>query len=162
MDNIAMIAAIGKNLELGKNNNLIWHLKEDMNFFKEQTMHKPIIMGMNTYNSLPKLLPGRKHIVLTRQNPPLPKEVEIIHSIEDLIKYIKEYQKEVMIIGGASLYKQMLKYAKKLILTEIDQEDKAADAYFPNFNKEEWEREIISEHIEQNIQYKHLQYIRKQ
>lgn len=161
MDNITMIAAVGKNLELGKNNQLIWPLKKDLNFFREQTMHKPIIMGMNTYQSLPKLLPGRKHIVLTKQNPTLPKEVEIIHSTDELLKYIDEYKEEVMIIGGASLYKQMLEYAKKLILTEIDQEDKDADAFFPPFQKEEWIEELLGEQEENGIKYQHKIYRKK-
>lgn len=161
MDNITMIAAVGKNLELGKNNNLIWHLKEDMHFFKEQTMHKPIIMGKNTYLSLPRLLPGRKHVVLTSEEPSLGKEVLIIHSIEELLKYIENYKEEVMIIGGASLYKQLLQYAKTLLLTEINQNDPKADVYFPTFNKDEWKREIISEQQEDQIQYKHVKYTRK-
>ncbi len=161
MDNITIIAAVGKNLELGKNNDLIWHLREDMKFFRDNTMGKPIIMGMNTYKSLPRLLPGRKHIVLTRQNPSLPEEITIIHSIEKLLKYIEEYKEEVMIIGGASLYKQMLEYAKKLLLTEINAEDKEADVFFPKWNHEEWEKEGISIHEENSIQYKHVLYKKK-
>ncbi len=161
MDNITLIAAVGKNLELGKNNDLIWHIKEDLSFFKEMTMGKPIIMGKNTYDSLPRLLPGRKHIVLTRKNPILPKEVLIIHSIEELLEYIQQYQKEVMIIGGASIYKQILEYAKKLLLTEIELEDKEADVFFPSFDKTEWKVEELSSHIEEKIPYKHLIYTRK-
>ena len=161
MDNITMIAAVGKNLELGKNNNLIWHLKEDMSFFKENTIGKPIVMGMNTYQSLPKLLPERKHIVLTRQNIQLRDEVLLIHYIEDLLDYIENYKEEVMIIGGASIYKQLLMYAKTLLLTEIDQEEEKADAFFPSFHKEEWNQEILSEQEENHIKYKHLKYTRK-
>ena len=71
MKNITMIAAVGKNLELGKDNDLIWHFKEDMKFFKENTINKPIVMGMKTLESLPHLLPKRTHIVLTRQNKKL-------------------------------------------------------------------------------------------
>lgn len=160
MDNITMIAAVGKNLELGKNNHLIWPIKEDLAFFREQTMGKPIVMGMNTFDSLPRMLPGRKHIVLTSQDLILP-QVEIVHSIGDLLRYIEEYQEEVMIIGGASLYKQMLEYARKLILTEIDMEDKDADAYFPEFNYLEWDREILSENMSDNILYRHTVYTKR-
>ncbi len=156
-----MIAAIGKNRELGKNNGLIWHLKEDLTFFRDQTIHKPIVMGMKTLESLPKLLPHRKHIVLTRKNPTLPEEVLVIHSKEELLKFIEEYGEEVMIIGGASIYSQMLEYSEKLILTEIDAEDKEADAYFPEFKKEEWDSELLGEHQEGDIHYKHLIYTRK-
>jgi dihydrofolate reductase len=161
MKNITMIAAVGKNLELGKNNDLIWHLKEDMKFFKEQTMGKPIIMGRKTFESLPKLLPGRKHIILTKQNLDLPEEVLIFHDKEDLLKYIKDYQEEVMIIGGASIYKEFLKDSNKLILTEIDAEDETAEAYFPSFNKEDWKEELLREIDDEEIKYKHVIYTRK-
>ena len=161
MKNITMIAAVGKNLELGKNNDLIWHLKEDMKFFKEQTMGKPIIMGRKTFESLPKLLPGRKHIILTKQDLDLPEEVLIFHDKEDLLEYIKDYKEEVMIIGGASIYKEFLKDSNKLILTEIDAEDSTAEAYFPEFNKEEWNKELLKEIDDEEIKYKHIVYIRK-
>lgn len=159
MNNITMIAAIGKNRELGKNNDLIWHFKEDMKFFRNETMGKPIVMGMRTLESLPKLLSGRKHIVLTTKNPNLPEEVSIVHSKEELLEMIEEYP-EVMIIGGASVYNQMLEYSNKLVLTEIDAESDA-DVYFPEFNKSEWDSEVLAEHEENNIRYKHLIYTRK-
>lgn len=161
MKNITMIAAVGKNLELGKNNQLIWHIKEDLQFFKEQTMGKPIVMGRKTLESLPKLLPGRKHIVLTRQNVELDPQIVVVHSKEELLKYIAEHPEEFMIIGGASIYQEMIGEAQKLILTEIDAEDKEADAYFPKFDKGQWNRKVLSEHTESNPQYKHLVYTRK-
>ena len=161
MKNITMIAAVGKNLELGKNNDLIWHLKEDMKFFKEQTMGKPIVMGRKTFESLPKLLPGRKHIILTKQDLDLPEEVLIFHDKEDLLEYIKDYKDEVMIIGGASIYKEFLEDSNKLVLTEIDAEDSTAEAYFPEFYKEEWNKELLKEIDDEEIKYKHMVYIRK-
>ncbi len=163
MKNVTIIAAIGKNNELGKNNDLIWRFKEDMDFFKEQTMGKPMAMGYKTFYSLRegKPLPGRKHIVLTSRNIEENDQIVIVRSLEDLLKYIEEYKDEVMIIGGASIYKSMLDYADKLVLTEIDAEDKEADAYFPIFNKEEWNSEELSSHEENNIKYKHLVYTRK-
>lgn len=159
MDNITMIAAVGKNLELGRNNDLIWHFREDMKFFRKETMGKPIVMGMRTLESLPKLLPGRKHIVLTSKNPSLPEDVVIVHSIDELLESIKDYP-EVMVIGGASVYKQLLEYSDKLILTEIDAEADA-DVFFPKFNVEDWDSVIVGENEENNIKYKHLVYTRK-
>ena len=163
MKNVTMIAAIGKNNELGKNNDLIWKFKEDMQFFKEQTMGKPMAMGYKTFYSLRggKPLPGRKHIVLTSRNLEENPQITVVRSLEELINYIEEYKEEVMIIGGASIYKAMLEYADKLVLTEIDAEDKEADAFFPEFNKEEWNNELLSEHEENNIKYKNLIYKRK-
>ena len=160
MKNVTMIAAVGKNLELGRNNQLIWHFKGDMKFFKENTMGKPIIMGRNTFFSLPRLLPGRTHIVLTSKNIDLEDGVIIVHSLEELLKRIKDYQ-EVMIIGGAKVYQELLQYSDKLLLTEIDAEEPLADAYFPSFEKEEWEGSVLGKQEENGITYKHLVYTRK-
>ena len=159
MKNITMIAAVGKNLELGKNNDLIWRFKEDMKFFRDQTMGKPMVMGIKTLESLPKLLPGRKHIVLTSRNLDLDPAVLVVHSIDELLEMVSVYP-EVMVIGGASIYKQMLEYSDKLILTEIDAESDA-DVYFPKFDKNEWDSEVVGENVEDNISYKHLVYTRK-
>ena len=159
MKNITMIAAVGRNLELGKNNDLIWHLKEDMKFFKQQTMGKPVVMGYKTLESLPKLLPGRKHIVLTSRNLELDSAILVVHSIDELLEKVSEYP-EVMIIGGASVYKQLLPYSDKMFLTEIDA-NADADAYFPFFDSDDWDREVLSEQKENDISYKHLVYKRK-
>ena len=161
MKNITMIAAIGQNNELGKNNDLIWHFKEDMKFFRNQTINKPILMGRKTLESLPKLLPKRKHIVLSRRSEGFPEEVLVINSKEEALKWIENYSDEVMIIGGASIYKEFLDYSEKLVLTEIEASDKDADVFFPNFNKDEWNEETLSEHVENNIKYKHKIYTRK-
>lgn len=160
MKNITMIAAVGKNLELGRKNDLIWRFKEDMKFFREQTMGKPMVMGYNTFLSLPGLLPGRKHIVLSFEKIDLGKDVEVVTSMDELLDKIVEYP-EVMIIGGASIYKQMLEYSNKLILTEVDAEAKDADVYFPKFNKNDWTKEVLSEQEENDIKFKHLVYTRK-
>lgn len=159
MKNITMIAAVGKNLELGKNNDLIWHFKEDMKFFREQTMGKPIVMGYKTLESLPKLLPGRQHIVLTTRSLDLDPAILVVHSVDELLEKVRDYP-EVMVIGGASVYKQMLDHSDKMILTEIDA-TAPCDVYFPSFNKDDWNRQVLCEHEEQDIHYKHLVYTRK-
>ncbi len=156
-----MIAAIGRNRELGKNNQLIWSLKKDLKFFKEQTMGKPIVMGRKTLESLPKMLPGRQHIVLTHRNLEVDPSIIIIHSKQELLEFIEQYQKEVMIIGGASIYQALIEDANKLILTEIDDECKESDVFFPAFNKEEWNIEEIGSEIENNISYSHKVYTKK-
>ncbi len=161
MKNVTMIAAVGKNLELGKNNQLIWPLKKDLRFFRDNTIYKPIVMGMNTFLSLPKLLPKRKHIVLTRKNVTLDDEIIVVHSMEELLLFIEDYPDEVMIIGGAKVYQEMLPYSSKLVLTEIDAEEKDADAFFPNFSKEEWDSYLIDSNVEDNISYSHKVYTKK-
>ena len=160
MKNLTIIAAVGKNLELGKDNKLIWHFKEDMKFFRDNTINKPIVMGMNTLKSLPKLLPKRTHIVLTRQNKDLDPSIIVVHSIDELLDYVEKYKDEVMVIGGASIYHQLSDYSNKMLLTEIDA-SAPADAFFPKFDKNDWNSEVIGEHDENNIKYKHLVYTRK-
>ena len=160
MKNVNMIAAIGKNNELGKDNNLIWHLPGDLKFFKNITMGKDIIMGSNTFYSLPKLLPGRRHIILTSKNIDNDKII-VIHNKQDLINYLKQVKQEVMIIGGASIYAQFIDIADKMYLTHIDAVCDEADAYFPKFNYNDWDSEILRTNSDSGISYKHVLYKRK-
>jgi len=161
MKNLSLIAAIGKNNELGKDNKLIWYLKEDLKFFRENTMHKTIIMGRNTFESLPGVLKGRKHIVLSRSSVTLPSEVMVYHSYEEVKQYIESSSEEMYIIGGSSIYSLFIDDVDKMLLTEIMSEDKDADAYFPKFNLDEWEKEVLSNHEDNGIQYSHVKYLRK-
>ena len=160
MKNITLIAAIGKNLELGKDNHLIWHFREDMQFFRKHTIHKPIIMGRKTLESLPGLLPERQHIVLTKRLLEFPDEVLVMHSISDLLSHIEQCGEEFMVIGGASIYQELLPYSDTMLLTKIDAESDA-DVYFPSFNKEDWDSVVLSEQEERGISYKHFVYTRK-
>lgn len=158
---LSIIAATGKNNELGLNNNLIWHLKGDMKFFKETTIHHTIIMGRKTFESLPKLLPNRKHIVLSRNNIDIP-EIEVYHNIESFLKQYQNSNEEIFNIGGASIYKALLEYTEKIYLTEIEAAAKA-DAYFPYFNKENFEKQILDKKTDEQtgIKYKHVLYKRR-
>lgn len=156
----SIIAAIGKNRELGKNNDLIWTLPNDLKFFKKITSNHTIIMGRNTFESLPRMLPNRKHIVLTSRDD-LPSEVEIYKELKQILETYKNTQEEIFIIGGASIYSQFLEYSDKLYLTEIDAEDKEASVYFPNFEENEYTKEILGENKDNGIVYKHVLYIKK-
>lgn len=158
--NLTLIAAIGKNGEIGKNNDLIWHLKEDLKFFRKNTINKQIVMGRKTLESLPKLLPKRKHLVLTHQDLDI-EGVKTFKSKEELLEYLKEYDEEIMIIGGASIYSEFIDLANRMLLTEIDAEYLEADKFFPEYNKEEWKYEILDTNEENNIEYKHIEYVRK-
>lgn len=158
--NISLIAAIGKNNELGKNGDLIWKIKEDMKFFKETTMNHPIVMGRITFESLPKVLPGRKNIVISNSEIDN-KKIEIYKSIKEFLTKYEKYKQEIFIIGGATIYNEFINLSNKMYLTEIDEEDKDADVYFPKFNINEWEKEILSSNEENNIKYKHVLYKRK-
>lgn len=160
MNNLILIGAIGKNGELGNNNKLIWYIPDDMKFFKNTTINHTVVMGYNTFISLPKLLVDRKHIVLTHKDIKLPKGVIVFNNKESVLNYAKNNNEDIFIIGGASVYKQFINDADKMILTEIDAESKA-DTYFPKFDKNEWNREIIAENEYKTLSYKHVVYTKK-
>lgn len=156
---ISIIAAIGKNRELGRGNDLIWHIKEDLKNFKNLTMGKYIVMGKNTYESLPKHLEGRKYIVLSSSLSEIENGL-LFNDFNKLLEFIKDVDEEVMIIGGASIYKLFLPFADKLYLTEIDSEEKA-DVYFPDFNKEDYEGNVVSTNEVDGLKYSFVIYERK-
>ena len=155
---LKIIAAIGKNNELGKDNNLIWKLPNDLHFFKKTTINKTIVMGKNTFYSLPKVLPNRKNIVITDSKI---ENDEIIQygSIEDFIYDYKNSDEEIFIIGGAMIYKQFIDLADELYLTEIDASSEA-DVFFPNFNKDDYEKIELGSNSDGNIHYNHILYRR--
>lgn len=153
---ISMIAAVGKNFELGKNNDLIWHFKEDMKFFKNTTMGHTVIMGRKTFESLPKALPGRKNIVLSLNPNYTADSAEVISSVEEAVKLSKD--SEIFVIGGGKVYELMLAYADKIYLTEIEDECKDADTYFPTFDKKIYKREVIASYEVDSIKFSHILY----
>lgn len=157
---ITIIAAVGKNRELGKDNKLLCHIPEDMRFFKENTINKPIVMGINTLRSLPHLLPNREHIVLTHQNIDSSLGVRVFHTMEDLLCYVNSLDSEVMVIGGAQIYSQMLEYADKMVLTRLDKSFDA-DVFFPVFDEDDWSVNTTSEYEYEGLGYKRIVYKRK-
>ena len=156
---ISIIAAVGRNLELGRGNDLIWHFKEDMKFFKETTMGSSVIMGRKTFESLPKALPGRKNIVITNNNSYSAEGAVTVHSVDEALESADS--QEVFVIGGGKIYEQLLPVADKLYLTEIEAECPDADTYFPSFNKEEYTREVIASYQADGISFSHICYTRK-
>lgn len=142
---LSIIVAMSKNNVIGKDNKLIWHLPEDMKRFKELTTGHTIIMGRKTFESLGRVLPNRKHIVITHDlNYKVDNEnVEIVHSIEEIKKYVED-KEENFVIGGAIIYKQLIEYASKMYVTVIN-EDFIGDAYFPKIDEEIWKKvEVVS------------------
>lgn len=160
MNNLSMIAAIGKNNELGTHNHLIWQLHGDMQFFKTITSGKTIIMGRKCFESLPKMLPNRKHIILTNNKNYIVDNAIVLHNVLDVVKYVEESSEECFIIGGAKIYEEFLPYVLNIYLTEIDA-SAVADVYFPVFDKKEYNKEILEEKEENNIKYKICLYKRK-
>lgn len=155
---ISMIAAVGKNLELGKNNDLIWHFKEDMKFFKETTMGHPVIMGRKTFESLPKALPGRKNIVISNNPEYKADGAEVVTSVEEAIKLAEAENSDAFVIGGGRIYTEFLPYADNLYLTEINAECPDADTYFPDFNKSDYIKEIVNFYDVDGTEFYHVIY----
>ena len=157
---IAMIACIGKNNELGINNHLIWSLPNDLEFFKKITTGSIVVMGRKTFESLPRLLPNRKNIVISRNLKR--NDIEVYASINKFIDKYKNCNEQIFIIGGSSIYKQFFEYANCLYLTLVDSEYNEADTYFPAFNKDEWNTTILGMNEDYDISYKHVLFKRKQ
>ena len=117
-------------------------------------------MGSKTFYSLPKVLPGRTNIVISSKTD-FPEEVVVYKSIEDLLEAYNDSDEELFVIGGGRIYASFIDKCDKLYLTEIDAECEDADTYFPEFNKEDFEREELSSGIDNDISYKHVLYKRK-
>lgn len=142
---ITLIAAAAENNALGKDNDLLWHLPEDFKRFKQITSGHHIIMGRKTFESFPKPLPNRTHIIITRQEDYLAEGCLVVHSLEEAIE-IAPQNEEVFIIGGAQIYKQALPFADKIDLTRVHIE-LDADAFFPEFNTSEWDLVFSEKHF---------------
>ncbi len=128
---IAMIAAMANNRVIGKDNKMPWHLPADLKHFKKVTLGKPVIMGRKTYQSIGKALPGRRNIVISRQGIALSADADWVQSIEDALSLVRD-EAEVMVIGGAEIYRQVLPIADTLYITDIDLSVEG-DAFFPDY-----------------------------
>jgi len=139
MKNISIIVAIAENNVIGKDNQLLWHIPEDLKRFKRLTTGHKIIMGKSTFISLPKgPLPSRTNIVISDNKNDKFEGCIMAYSIEEAISKCDD-KKENFVIGGGMIYKQFLPYANKLYLTKIYQSFEG-DTYFPEINFEEWEK----------------------
>jgi dihydrofolate reductase len=135
---ISFIVAMDENRAIGKDNELPWHLPEDLKFFKRTTMGHPIAMGRKTHESIGRALPGRENIVITRQLDYKSNNVTIFYSMEEFVEYCRSQDDEIFVIGGAEIFKETFAYADRLYITHIYEEFEG-DTYFPEFNEREWE-----------------------
>lgn len=144
MNNISIIVAVGKNLEIGKDNQLLWHISDDLKYFKKVTSGKTIVMGNNTWQSLPfKPLPKRQNIVLSRQKDLQIEGVVVISEINQLSPFLNP-DEETFVIGGAMIYKQFMEIADKMYITRVNQ-NFDADTFFPEIDLNIWEKVDQSE-----------------
>ena len=154
----SIIAAIGKNRELGQKGGLVFNIKEDMKYFRETTSGHKVVMGYRTWQSLPKKLPNRTNIVVSSD----PVDGADL-TISDLPAFIKENEntdEEIFIIGGGMVYTQFLPHAKNLYLTEIDA-SAPADVFFPQFNKSKYDKTIIKKGSQDDLVYTFAKYTKK-
>lgn len=135
---VSLLLAASENNVIGKDNQLPWHLPDDLKYFKNMTWGLPILMGRKTFDSIGKPLPGRKSIVITRDNNWTRDGVEVVHSIEDAIKKAESFgAKEIFVIGGAQIFNTALPMANRIYLTRIHQRFNG-DVFFPEISEQEW------------------------
>ncbi|SDR72113.1 dihydrofolate reductase [Halopseudomonas xinjiangensis] len=139
---ISMIAALARNRVIGRDNQLPWHLPEDLKYFRSVTWGKPIIMGRKTFDSLGRPLPGRTNIVVTGQAGLELAGARVTASLDEALKLAVAQAEldavdEVMVIGGATIYQQLLDRAGRLYLTKVDAAPDG-DAWFPDFDEGQW------------------------
>jgi dihydrofolate reductase len=161
--NYTLVAALGKNRELGLNNNLLWRLPEDLKNFKALTIGKTMVMGRKTFESIGKPLPKRETIILTRDKSYTQDGCVVLHSLEEVDEYAKENDLgELMIVGGGEIYKLYLERSQVMYLSFVDY-DGQADTFFPEFDQNEWNRDVLDiyEAGEKTLSWKFCKYSRR-
>lgn len=159
----SIIVAHSKNKIIGKDNKIPWHIPKDLKRFKELTTGKTIVMGRKTFESLPFVLPNRKHIILTKNKDFTynNQNVEICYEINNIIQKYKNSEEEVFIIGGGEIYKQFLDTSTKLFITEVDI-NLDGDAFFPKIDYSNWDLIFQSDKNTSNeLNYIYKDYIKK-
>jgi dihydrofolate reductase len=167
---LSLIVAVAQNNAIGRNNELLWHISEDLKYFKSTTTGHPVIMGRKTYESIGRPLPGRRNIVLTRGEMEIPPvknpqttSMEIVHSLQQVYE-IASGEGEFFVMGGGMLYNETFWKADYLYLTKIYAVAEDADTFFPEVRESEWDvvRESELLHDEENdIDFKFIVYRRK-
>ena len=163
MQKITLIAAVDKNNAIGKNNKMAWHIPEDFAFFKQYTLNKPIIMGRKTWDSLPKKpLPARRNIILSKQTDLYIENVEVLHNIDAIFTVLKN-EPEIVIIGGAEIYRQFLPFATDMRLTEVNLIIENADAFFPEISPTQWQiiEKVSHISVKNQCEFSFVHYVKK-
>jgi len=135
---LSMIVAHANNRVIGKNNDMPWHLPADLAYFKKTTLGKPIIMGRKTYQSIGRPLPGRKNIVISRDDNFHAEGVEVVNSVDAALALVVD-SAEVMVIGGGAIYQHCLVSAHRLYITHINA-DIDGDTHFPEYDLTVWQK----------------------
>jgi dihydrofolate reductase len=136
---ISLIAAIGKNNEIGKGADLIFKMPADMKHFRDITSGHTVLMGRKTFESIGRALPNRRNIIVTRDQNLKIEGAEVVHSLGEALRQVEgDNEHEIFIIGGGEIYKETINKADKLYITKVDAEAKDADVFFPKIDKDIW------------------------
>lgn len=158
-----MIVAIAQNGAIGKDNDLLWHISDDLKHFKAITSGHPVVMGRKTWESLPKKpLPKRRNIVISRDESFAPEGAEVFHSINSLLKKLPE-DEEVFVMGGAAIYEALLPWTEKLYVTKVNA-DFEADVFFPTIDESVFRKVHCSETMideASGLSFEYVDYERK-
>lgn len=159
---ITMIAAAAENNALGKDNDLVWHLPDDFKRFKRLTSGHYIIMGRKTFESFPKLLPDRTHVIITRKDDYQPEGTIVVNSLDEALR-VSKTDEQPFIIGGGEIYKMGMEKADRIELTRVHAEFDA-DTFFPEIDTDNWE--LVKEQFHEKDQkhdhsFTYLTYDRK-
>lgn len=141
---LSLIVAVGEHHEIGKNGKMPWHLPADLKHFKALTLGKPVIMGRKTFAAIAKPLPQRRNIVVTRQHDYHAAGCEVAHSLADAL-VLASGEPEIMVIGGAEIYREALPRAQRIYLTRVHARFEA-DTFFPAFDPDEWRETVREDH----------------
>lgn len=175
---ISIIAAVAEGGAIGRNNGLLWHISEDLKYFKNVTLGHPVIMGRKTFESICRPLPGRRNIVVSKSSlsfPVIPKtkkdgtpsntSIEQAKDLDVLLQSLRRKRKEeYFVIGGASVYASAMQYANRLYITKIYSKAENADAFFPEIEEKKWtviEKSSVLHDAENNIDFQFIVYGRK-
>lgn len=159
-----IIVAIADNNAIGKDNALLWHISEDLKFFKRTTMGCPVIMGRKTFESIGRPLPKRLNVVITRSGFDAPDEVAVVGSVDQAYSLVGEESQRCFVIGGGQIYAQAISHVDRLVVTHVHTVIEDADTFFPAIDPEVWkvaERSGLMTDQETGYSYEFVEYIRK-
>lgn len=159
-----IIVAVAKNQAIGKDNQLLWHLRDDLKRFQKITTGHPIIMGRKTFESLPGMLPDRAHWVLTRDRDwaAAHPEVRCFASVAEVLQALQQ-DEDYFVIGGGEIYRAFFPYAEQLHITEVDSEPEA-DTYFPVIDETVWKKTLVEEgeiNAKNPLAHRFVTYVRR-
>jgi dihydrofolate reductase len=166
VNKISLIVAIAKNGAIGNNNQLLWHIKDDLRLFKQTTHGHVVIHGRKSFESIGKPLPNRTNIVITRNTNYNAKGAFLTHSLDDAIKLAQklEQKREIFVLGGAEIYRQSLEVVDKLYLSHVDCTFENADTFFPEFDLNQWQqisKQAFPKNETNEFSFEFCEYVRK-